>query len=83
MRESAPCLDLEQAKLVPTFQVIANKCGELPSLRGVQVYVAGVDGIGKSMAYWQSLCSFRTVYLHKSGAILENFSVLREIELSK
>jgi hypothetical protein len=83
MRESTPCLDLERVKLVPTFPVIANKCGELLSLRGVQVYVAGVDGVGKSMAYWQSLCSFWTDYLHKSGAILENFFVLREIELGK
>jgi hypothetical protein len=51
--------------------------------QGVQVHVAGVDGVGKSMAYWQSLWSFRTDYLHRSGVILENFSVLREIELSK
>ena len=83
MRESARCLDLERAKLVPAFQAIPNKCGEISFLRNVQVYVAGADDVGKSMAYWQSLCSFWTDYLHKSGAILENFSVLREIELSK
>lgn len=80
MRESAPCLDLERAKLVPAFQAIAKKCGEMSSLRDIQVYVAGADGAGKSMAYWQSLRNFWNDYLRKGGAILERFTVLREIE---
>jgi hypothetical protein len=79
MRESAPCLDLERAKLVPVFQAIPNKCGEMSPLRNVQVYVAGADGAGKSMAYWQSLRNFWIGYFHRSGAILEGFTVLREI----
>ncbi len=79
-RESAPCLDLERAKLVPAFQTIGNKCGEVPSLQDVQVYVAGADGAGKSMAYWQSLRNFWVGYFHRSGAILEGFTVLREIK---
>lgn len=80
MRESTPCLDLERAKLVPAFQAIANKCGEMPGLQHVQVYVAGADGAGKSMVYWQSLRSFWSDYLHKAEAILEGFTVLRDIE---
>jgi hypothetical protein len=80
MRESAPCLDLERANLVPGFQKIVNNCGEMPGLRNVEVYVAGADGAGKSMAYWQSLRTFWTDYLRNAGAILEGFTVLREIE---
>jgi hypothetical protein len=80
MRESAPCLDLERAKLVPAFQAVENNCGEMPPLQNVQVYVAGADGAGKSMAYWHSLRNFWTNYLHKAGAVLEGFTVLRKIE---
>jgi hypothetical protein len=80
MRESVPCLDLERANLVLAFQATANKCGKMPSLRDVQVYVAGADGAGKSMAYWQSLRNFWADYFYKAGAILEGFTVLREIE---
>jgi len=80
MRESAPCLDLERVKLVPAFHATANKCGEMPLLRNVQVYVAGADGAGKSMAYWQSLRSFWTDYLDRAGAILAGFTVLREVD---
>jgi hypothetical protein len=80
MRDSTPCLDLERPQLVPLFQGIANRCGEMPPLSDVQVYVAGIDGAGKSMAYWQSLRNFWTDYLHKAGAILEGFTVLREID---
>jgi hypothetical protein len=80
MRESTPCLDLERTKLVPAFEALTNKCGALPSLSNVQVYAAGADGAGKSMAYWQSLRNFWADYLHKAGAILEGFTVLREID---
>ena len=79
MRESMPCLDLERAKIVPTFKGIVNKCGETAPLQNVQVYVAGADGAGMSMAYWQSLRTFWTDYLDKAGATAESFSVLREI----
>lgn len=80
MRESTPCLDLGRATFVPAFQSLANKCGEMPSLRDVRVYVAGADGAGKSMAYWQSLRNFWADYLHKDGAVLEGFTVLRDVE---
>jgi hypothetical protein len=80
MRESAPCLDFERVKLVPAFQAIGNKCGEMPPLRDVQVYVAGADGAGKSIAYWQSLRGFWTDYFHDTGTNLEGFTVLRDIE---
>jgi hypothetical protein len=80
MRESTPCLDFERAKLVPAFQAIGNKCGEVPSLKNVNVYVTGADGAGKSMAYWQSLQTFWTGYFYSTGAIPEGFTVLREIE---
>ena len=34
----------ERTKLVSAFKAIANKCGEMPPLREVQVYEAGTDG---------------------------------------
>jgi hypothetical protein len=80
MRESTPCLNLERAKLVPAFQGIPNKCGEMPPLRNVQVYVAGVDGAGKSLAFWLSLRNFWTDYFHEAGAIPGSFTVLRDVE---
>jgi hypothetical protein len=42
--------------------------------------VAGADGAGKSMAYWQSLRIFWTDYFNKAGAIIESFSVLRAMK---
>lgn len=82
MRESSPCLDLERAKLVPAFHRIANKCGEIPYLRDVQVYVAGADAAGKSIAYWQSLRNFWTEYIQKAGAITVGFTVLADSPLT-
>jgi hypothetical protein len=81
MRESMPGLDLEDAKLVPAFSAIANRCGEPPALRGVQVYVAGADGAGKSTAFWQSLRKFWVEYFQNGGADFEGFTVLREVSL--
>jgi hypothetical protein len=65
---------------VAAFQATANKCGEMPSLRDVQVYVAGAAGAEKSIAHWQSLRKFWTDYLNNAGANLEGFLVVREIQ---
>ena len=82
MRESASAVDFEREQLVPAFAAIANKCGKMPALPGVQLYVAGVDGVGKSTVYWQSLSSFWTEYLRNSGAFLAGFTVLREVRFT-
>jgi hypothetical protein len=52
----------------------------MPSLRDVQVYVAGAAGAEKSIAHWQSLRKFWTDYLNNAGANLEGFLVVREIQ---
>jgi hypothetical protein len=41
----------------------------------------GVDGTGKSMAYWQSLQRFWGDCLQHSGAVLARFTVLRYVRL--
>lgn len=82
MRESTSCLDIEHIKLVPTFQAVPQNCGEMPILRNVHVYIAGTYGAGESIAYWQSLQNFWTGYFHRTGAILEGFTVLKELSMS-
>jgi len=83
MRQSAPELNLESPKLVPSFSTVAARCGTLPALQQVQVDVLGGDGSGKSSAYWQSLKSFWAVYFHDAGANLKSYSVLREPQLTE
>jgi hypothetical protein len=79
MRQSTADLDLETPKIVPSFAAVAKRCGTLPRLPNVQGYVLGADGAGKSSAYWQSLQKFWSDYLRNTGAVLENYSVLREL----
>jgi hypothetical protein len=75
MRESVPGMDFERLKLIPAYVDESGKCGELISLTDVYVYAAGVDGAGKSMAYWESLHRFWLVYFHLTGAVLGSFAV--------
>jgi hypothetical protein len=51
MRQSTPDLNLESSQIVPSFSTVAGRCGTLPDLRKVRVYVLGADGAGKSDAY--------------------------------
>ena len=77
MRQSTPELNLETRKVVPSFSGIAKQSDTLPALLHVQVDVLGVDGSGKSSAYWGGLKSFWIEYLRRSGAFVRNYSVLR------
>jgi hypothetical protein len=79
MRQSTPDLNLEGTKIAPSFAAVVNRCGALPALQNVQGYVLGADGAGKSSAYWQSLQTFWRVYFHNAGAVLQSYSVLREL----
>jgi hypothetical protein len=79
MRESVPGLDFERMKLVPAYRPIQVRFGEATSLRNVHVYVAGVDGAGKSIAYWKTLNRFWGEFLKNAGATLEYFAVLAEL----
>ena len=78
MRQSTPELNLESPKIVPAFATVAARCGKLPDLHGVRVDLLGVDGAGKSSAYWQSLRGFWEGYMQAAGAVIDNYSVLRE-----
>jgi hypothetical protein len=79
MREDMPGLDFESQQIVPPFASLGKQCGAMPDLRGVEVYLLGVDGAGKSLAYWQSLQAFWREYLRQSGADLLSYSILREL----
>jgi hypothetical protein len=80
MRHHSPELDLESGNSVSKFTEL-KKRSALPTLRlrDVQVYALGVDGAGKSMAYWQSLMTFWTEYLESGGATVRTYSLLREM----
>ena len=62
----------------PSFSTVTKRCGALPGLHNVRVYVLGADGAAKSTIYWKNLQSFWTAYFHNAGAVLEAYSVLRE-----
>jgi hypothetical protein len=79
MRQSTQDLDLETPAVAPSFDTASKHCGIVPRLKGVQAYVLGVDGAGKSSAYWQSLKGFWTDYFRNVGAVLMDYSVLREL----
>jgi hypothetical protein len=78
MRESVSGLDFERMGLAPAYEIVAGRCGEVPLLRGVDIDVAGVDGTGKSMDYWESLHRFWVDYFQRASATLESFSVVAE-----
>lgn len=80
MRQHTKELDLESGNIVPSL-VNIEKRAPVPAamLRGVHVHIVGVDGAGKTVAYWQSLKSFWSQYLEMAGAVLEEYSALREV----
>jgi hypothetical protein len=80
MRNHTCDLDMELPPAVSTSNCIRKTFGVDPTdLPHVQVYALGVDGSGRSTAYWQSLEKFWNDYFRKSGATLGGFSALREL----
>ena len=81
MRQDTLTLDLEHPKVVSASLAMGKAERErlLPDLHGVEVYVLGVDGAGKDIAYWQTLRDFWTAYFKKTGADLKTYTVLREL----
>lgn len=81
MRHSTAELDFESGNSVPSFTQWKQRPNAVPvpTLQGVQVYVLGVDGAGKSIGYWQSLKAFWNGYFESAGAALRNYSVLRDL----
>jgi hypothetical protein len=82
MRQHTRTLNLESDNLVRGFSATRKKTGLAPArLQHVEVYAIGVDGAGKSQAYWESLKLFWTEYFENAGAALRNYSVLRELQI--
>jgi hypothetical protein len=79
MRQSTQDLNLEAPKVVPSFATMAKRCGTPSALQNVQGYVLGADGANKSSAYWESLKRFWTDYFQNAGAVLQSYSVLRQL----
>lgn len=81
MRHHTADLDLESDRSVPSpaLQRKQSAKGTPAMLHGIEVYALGVDGAGKSVAYWQSLQKFWTDYFHNAGAVVRSYSVLREL----
>ena len=79
MRHHTPDLNLESISSIPSFSQMSRlQKSAMPDLRGVRVFILGVDGAGKGIAYWQSLCEFWTQYLRAIGASCNSYSILRE-----
>jgi hypothetical protein len=80
MRQDTATLNLEHLKSLakPAGLKRSIQQNVLPNLNGVDVYALGVDGAGKSLAYWTALRDFWTAYFQKTGAALRRYFVLRE-----
>jgi hypothetical protein len=81
MRQNTSELDLESLRLVPPFEKLSKEAKMIPQaqLHNVDVSILGVDGAGKSVAYWQSLEGFWSEYFQRNGARLLSYSALREL----
>jgi hypothetical protein len=79
MRQSTPELDLESPRIAPSFSQVITQCGSMPDFKNVRVFVLGTDGAAKSSAYWESLQLFWKGYFSSAGAVLQSYSVLREL----
>ena len=82
MRHHTADFDLESPTVVPNSAALEKThrtAVPVADLRGVQAYVLGVDGAGKTFPYWQSLKEFWAAHFEKSGATLVTYSVLRDL----
>jgi hypothetical protein len=80
MRHSTSELDLERPAAVPVREALRRVEQQhlVAHLAGIEVYILGVDGAGKSVAYWNSLRDFWVEYFQRAGADLKAYSVLRD-----
>ncbi len=80
MRHHTPDLDLESGEVV-SGSLLRKQSQEAPPavLQGIEVYALGVNGAGKSAAYWESLQRFWTEYVHHAGAVLVRYTPLRDM----
>lgn len=83
MRQATSELDLERQPLVSAENALQRLAPKklLADLAGVEVFLLGVDGAGKSPEYWHSLRSFWMIYFGKCGAAVKRYAVLRDLPL--
>ncbi len=83
MRQSTSDTDFERLKTISRQTLATVERQELIArLQNVDLYVLGVDGTGKSLAYWNSLRDFWEAYFHKAGANLKKYSTLRDASVA-
>ena len=83
MRHHTRDVDLESVPSVSSLHGLERGGRKIPTtvLGGVEVYVLGVDGAGKSLRYWDSLKAFWAEYFQQSGARLQDYTPLRHPRL--
>lgn len=81
MRHYTKALDLEHPDMINAKRLLSRveKDHLIPSLKGVDVYVLGVDAADRTIGYWQGLREFWTAYFEESGAVLKSYSLLRQL----
>jgi hypothetical protein len=81
MRHETPSLNLGKLTRVPAQPTLdkVSHAGLIAGLKGVEVYVLGVDAAGKSVAYWNSLHDFWLSYFEKAGAKVRAYSMFRDL----
>jgi hypothetical protein len=80
MRQETKTLNLARSATVPSRAAleVAQRNALLADLKDVDVYVLGVDGAGKTVAYWDSLHQFWIEYFQACHARLRTYSMLRD-----
>ena len=81
MRHETRSLNLARLPAIrvqPTLERVARE-SLIGDLKGIDVYVLGVDSAGKSVGYWNSLRDFWLAYFTKAGAKVCAYSMLRNI----
>jgi hypothetical protein len=81
MRHSVTPIDIERPRLIAVASTIkaVESHGLIPDLRGMNVWIFGVDGDSKDIAYIRTLREFWTAFFSKAGARLRVFSMMREV----
>ena len=79
MRQSTKELNLESSLSVPSKTAVEVQPVSVAGLKNVQVFVLGVDGAGRTAAYWQALQMFWKEYFRNAEAGLQQYSALRDL----
>lgn len=81
MRHETRSINLTRLPVMPVQSTLdkVKRGGLIADLKGVEVYVLGVDAAGKSVGYWNSLRDFWLAYFEKAGAKVRAYSMLRDL----